>query len=103
MQAVFLLAGIVRKGRKFPFAIRLTSDVLADDGAAAMTAVSSATLAFANAGIPLLAPVAGVPSCTAAFAHILSSDPSTPTAASSAIFTILKMTFGWRPGACNGE
>ena len=39
--------------------MRLTSDVLADDGAAAMTAVSSATLAFANAGIPLSAPVAG--------------------------------------------
>jgi len=33
--------------------------VLADDGAAVMTAVSSATLAIANAGIPLTSPVAG--------------------------------------------
>ena len=54
-----LSAGVVPRGRVFPFAIRLTSDVLADDGAAAMTAVSSATLAFANAGIPLSTPVAG--------------------------------------------
>lgn len=71
MQKVFVLPGIIPKGRKFPFAMRLTSDVLADDGAAAMTAVSSATLAFANAGIPLSAPVAGVPSCSAALVHIL--------------------------------
>ena len=55
-----LNAGVVPRGRVFPFAIRLTSDVLADDGAAAMTAVSSATLAFSNAGIPLSTPVAGV-------------------------------------------
>jgi len=39
--------------------MRLTCDVLADDGAAVMTAVSSATLAIANAGIPLASPVAG--------------------------------------------
>ena len=54
-----LAAGVLPRGRAFPFAVRLTSDVLADDGAAAMTAVSSATLALASAGIPLSAPVAG--------------------------------------------
>lgn len=58
-------AGVIPKGRKFPFALRLTSDVLADDGAAAMTAVSSATLALANAGIPVSAPVAGLLPCNA--------------------------------------
>lgn len=58
-----LAAGVVPRGRVFPFAMRLTSDVLADDGAAAMTAVGSATLAFASAGIPLSAPVAGAEPC----------------------------------------
>ena len=52
-------AGVVPRGRKFPFAVRLTTDVLADDGSAAMTAVSSASLALTNAGVQLAAPVAG--------------------------------------------
>ena len=43
--------------------MRLTTDVLADDGSAAMTAVSSASLALINAGVQLSAPVAGLPQC----------------------------------------
>ena len=39
--------------------MRLTTDVLADDGSAAMTAVSSASLALTNAGVQLSSPVAG--------------------------------------------
>ncbi|CAK0784195.1 hypothetical protein CVIRNUC_007399 [Coccomyxa viridis] len=54
------LSSVVPRGRKFPFAVRLTTDVLADDGSAAMTAVSSASLALTNAGVQLSAPVAGV-------------------------------------------
>ena len=54
-----VIAGVVPRGRKFPFAVRLTTDVLADDGSAAMTAVSSASLALTNAGVQLSSPVAG--------------------------------------------
>ena len=43
--------------------MRLTTDVLADDGSAAMTAVSSASLALTSAGVQLSAPVAGLQQC----------------------------------------
>jgi polyribonucleotide nucleotidyltransferase len=45
----------------FPFAVRVTSDVLAADGAAAAAAVSSGSLALLSAGIPISSLVAGLP------------------------------------------
>lgn len=43
----------------FPFAVRLNVDMLAADGSEAMTALSAASLALADAGVPITAHVAG--------------------------------------------
>jgi len=50
-------------GLLFPFTVRLTCDVLAADGAAVMTAVSSGALALRSAGVPITALVAGDGCC----------------------------------------
>ncbi|MGB0647955.1 MAG: KH domain-containing protein [Bradymonadia bacterium] len=44
----------------FPFAIRLTSEIMSADGSSSMASVMGASLALAQAGIPFSKPVAGV-------------------------------------------
>lgn len=44
----------------FPFAVRLSVEMLAADGSEAMTALGAASLALADAGIPLKTQLAGV-------------------------------------------
>ncbi len=44
----------------FPFAVRLNVDVLAADGSETMAALSAASLALADAGVPVRAQVAGL-------------------------------------------
>ena len=44
----------------FPFAVRLTVDLLSADGSEAMAALSAASLAMADAGVPITAHVAGM-------------------------------------------
>ncbi len=56
------LAGVMPNPQHFPFAVRLTADVLALDGSAASAAVSSGSLALIAAGVPITSPVAGA--CT---------------------------------------
>lgn len=53
------LSGVMPNAQIFPFAVRLTADVLAFDGSAASAAVTSGSLALINAGVPIRAPVAG--------------------------------------------
>ena len=43
----------------FPFAVRLNVDLLAADGSEAVPALSAATLALADAGVPVESHVAG--------------------------------------------
>ena len=44
----------------FPFAVRLTVDLLSADGSETMAALSAASLALADAGVPVEAHVAGL-------------------------------------------
>ena len=44
----------------FPFAVRLTVDLLSADGSETMAALSAASLALADAGVPIQAHVAGL-------------------------------------------
>ena len=66
----------------FPFAVRLTVDLLSTDGSEAMAALSAASLALADAGVPVKGHVAGLlPShpCFIALPaplHVLASDAS---------------------------
>ena len=44
----------------FPYTIRMTSEVTSSNGSSSMASVCGATLALLDAGVPILAPVAGV-------------------------------------------
>ena len=44
----------------FPFAVRLTVDLLSADGSETMAALTAASLALADAGVPIEAHVAGL-------------------------------------------
>lgn len=45
---------------KYPFAVRLTSEVLESNGSSSMATVCAGSLALMDAGVPIAAPVAGV-------------------------------------------
>jgi polyribonucleotide nucleotidyltransferase len=45
---------------EFPFAIRLTAEVLESNGSSSMASVCGGSLALMDAGVPVSAPVAGV-------------------------------------------
>jgi polyribonucleotide nucleotidyltransferase len=45
---------------KFPYTIRLISDILESNGSSSMASVCGGTLAMMNAGVPILQPVAGI-------------------------------------------
>lgn len=45
---------------KFPYAVRLVSEILESNGSSSMATVCSGSLAFFDAGIPVKAPIAGI-------------------------------------------
>ena len=45
---------------KFPYTIRVVSDILESNGSSSMASVCGGSLAMMDAGVPLTAPVAGV-------------------------------------------
>jgi polyribonucleotide nucleotidyltransferase len=45
---------------KFPYTIRVISDILESNGSSSMASVCSATLSLMDAGVPILQPVAGI-------------------------------------------
>ncbi|MDX1447575.1 MAG: polyribonucleotide nucleotidyltransferase [Acidimicrobiia bacterium] len=45
---------------EFPYALRLVSEVLSSNGSTSMASVCSSTLSLMDAGVPILAPVAGI-------------------------------------------
>src|SRR6185436_19703282 len=44
----------------FPYTVRIVSDILESNGSSSMASICGGTLALLDAGVPLLAPVAGV-------------------------------------------
>ncbi|MDO8577042.1 MAG: polyribonucleotide nucleotidyltransferase [Candidatus Daviesbacteria bacterium] len=54
------LVAMVPETDKFPYAIRVVSEVLAANASTSMASVCATTLALLNAGVPLLEPVAGI-------------------------------------------
>ncbi len=54
------LKAVVPPPHKFPYTIRLVSEILESNGSSSMASVCGGTLALMDAGVPILRPVAGV-------------------------------------------
>jgi polyribonucleotide nucleotidyltransferase len=54
------LAPMMPTEEKFPYTVRVVSDILESNGSSSMASVCGASLAMMDAGVPLKAPVAGV-------------------------------------------
>ena len=51
---------VIPAPEKFPYTIRIISDILESNGSSSMASVCSATLALMDSGVPILQPVAGI-------------------------------------------
>jgi len=51
---------VIPPPEKFPYTIRVISDILESNGSSSMASVCSATLSLMDAGVPILQPVAGI-------------------------------------------
>jgi polyribonucleotide nucleotidyltransferase len=54
------IAPVLPSSEKFPYTIRVVSDILESNGSSSMATVCGATLSLMDAGVPILAPVAGI-------------------------------------------
>jgi polyribonucleotide nucleotidyltransferase len=54
------LSAVVPDDKAFPYTMRIVSDILESNGSSSMASVCGATLSLMDAGVPLLAPVAGI-------------------------------------------
>ncbi|MGB9600925.1 MAG: polyribonucleotide nucleotidyltransferase, partial [Myxococcota bacterium] len=54
------ISKVIPSEEKFPYTIRVLSDILESNGSSSMATVCGATLSLMDAGVPILAPVAGV-------------------------------------------
>lgn len=54
------VAPVIPAPEKFPYTIRVISDILESNGSSSMASVCSATLGLMDAGVPIIQPVAGI-------------------------------------------
>ncbi len=54
------LLGVIPTEEKFPYTIRVVSEVMSSNGSTSMASVCGSTLSLMDAGVPIKAPVAGV-------------------------------------------
>jgi polyribonucleotide nucleotidyltransferase len=54
------LKGVIPNVEKFPYTIRVVSDILESNGSSSMASVCGGTLSLMDAGVPITAPVAGI-------------------------------------------
>ncbi|MCJ7792833.1 MAG: polyribonucleotide nucleotidyltransferase [Candidatus Marinimicrobia bacterium] len=54
------LLGVIPSVEKFPYTIRVVSEIMSSNGSTSMAAVCGSTLSLMDAGVPIKAPVAGV-------------------------------------------
>ena len=60
MLAERALSAVIPDRETFPYVIRVVSDILESNGSSSMATVCGGTLALMDAGVPLIAPVAGI-------------------------------------------
>jgi polyribonucleotide nucleotidyltransferase len=54
------LSAVIPDEQVFPYAIRVVSEILSSNGSSSMASTCGSTLALMDAGVPILAPVAGI-------------------------------------------
>jgi len=54
------LAPVIPSEQDFPYAIRLVSEIMSSNGSTSMASTCGSTLSLMDAGVPLIAPVAGI-------------------------------------------
>ena len=54
------LAAVIPDDKKFPYTMRVVSDIMESNGSSSQASVCGATLALMDAGVPISAPVAGI-------------------------------------------
>jgi len=54
------LVPVIPSREDFPYTVRLVSEILSSNGSSSMAAVTGSTLALMDAGVPIIAPVAGI-------------------------------------------
>ena len=54
------LTAVIPDEKDFPYTLRVVSDILESNGSSSMATVCGATLALMDAGVPIVAPVAGI-------------------------------------------
>jgi polyribonucleotide nucleotidyltransferase len=54
------LASVIPDEKKFPYTLRVVSDIMESNGSSSMATVCGATLALMDAGVPIAAPIAGI-------------------------------------------
>ena len=54
------LSAVIPDDKKFPYTLRVVSDILESNGSSSMATVCGATLALMDAGVPIAEPVAGI-------------------------------------------
>jgi len=54
------VAPVIPSSDSFPYTIRVVSDILESNGSSSMATICGATLSLMDAGVPILAPVAGI-------------------------------------------
>jgi polyribonucleotide nucleotidyltransferase len=54
------LSAVIPDDKAFPYTMRVVSDILESNGSSSMASVCGATLSLMDAGVPILAPVAGI-------------------------------------------
>ncbi len=54
------LLGVIPSQEKFPYTIRVVSEVLSQNGSSSMASTCGSTMALMDAGVPILSPVAGI-------------------------------------------
>jgi polyribonucleotide nucleotidyltransferase len=54
------VAAVVPDDKKFPYTMRVVSDILESNGSSSMASVCGATLALMDAGVPIADPIAGI-------------------------------------------
>jgi polyribonucleotide nucleotidyltransferase len=54
------LSAVIPEEKKFPYTIRIVSDILESNGSSSMASVCGATLSLMDAGVPIASPVAGI-------------------------------------------
>jgi polyribonucleotide nucleotidyltransferase len=54
------IAAVIPDDKKFPYTLRVVSDILESNGSSSMATVCGATLALMDAGVPIADPIAGI-------------------------------------------